>query len=635
VKTLSAILLLTFALSTTTMAQKTDSSTTAPDLATLQKMTARFAPTDLTVDTSKLSPGDKKALAKLVQASHVIDDIFLAQYWSGNHALYAKLKKDVTPLGKARLDYFWINKSPWSALDGNKAFLPSELPLNTLHAVKVPKAELAKSDVAAFHDVVDVLRVPPEKLPGANFYPEDMTKDEFESWVKTLSPSDQKAAIGFFTVVVREPMTDKSEHEKGSAPVRMLGGPAKKGGLKLVPFSEAYKAQLELCEGLLREAASYTDNASLKKFLILRAEAFSSNDYYESDVAWMDLDAPIDVTIGPYETYNDEIFGYKASYESYINLRDDKESTKLAAFSKVLQQIENNLPIDAQYRNPKLGASAPIRVVNQVISGGDGNHGVQTAAYNLPNDERVVAEKGAKRVMLKNVQQAKFDKTLIPISKRVLAKDEQVLLSFDWFFTHILFHELSHGLGPHQITLNGQKTNPREQLKELYSAIEEAKADALGLWGLQYMIDHKAELGLAGVLPADTDAEKKLYTTYLASTFRTLRFGLHEAHGRGMALQLNYLLDKGGFTVLPDGTFAVDFTKIKPVVTELTRDLLMVEAKGDYASAKQLIDRASKLSPQFEKAISQMTDVPTDIRPIFVTANQLTATKPAVASKKK
>jgi hypothetical protein len=594
VKLAPAILLLTFALSTTIMAQKTDAPSTTPDLPTLQRMTSRFAPTDLTVNTSKLSAGDKKALAKLVQASRVIDDIFLTQYWNGNHALYSKLKKDITPLGKARLDYFWINKSPWSALDGNKAFLPG---------------------------------VPPQKLPGANFYPEDMTKEEFEAWVKTLPPADQKAAIGFFTIVVREPMTDKSEHEKGTAPVRMLGGPATKGGLKLVPFSEAYKAQLELCEGLLREAASYTDNASLKKFLILRAEAFSSNDYYESDVAWMDLDAPIDVTIGPYETYNDEIFGYKASYESYINLRDDKESTKLAAFSKVLQQIENNLPIDAQYRNPKLGASAPIRVVNEVISGGDGNHGVQTAAYNLPNDERVVAEKGAKRVMLKNVQQAKFDKTLIPISKRVLAKDEQPLLSFEWFFTHILFHELSHGLGPHQITLNGQKTNPREQLKELYSAIEEAKADALGLWGLQYMIDHKAELGLAGVLPADTDAEKKLYTTYLASTFRTLRFGLHEAHGRGMALQLNYLLEKGGFTVLPDGTFAVDFTKIKPAVTDLTRDLLMVEAKGDYSGAKQLLDRASKLPPQFEKAISQMTDVPTDIRPIFVTANQLTPRK--------
>jgi hypothetical protein len=594
VKLAPAILLLTFALSTTIMAQKTDAPSTTPDLPTLQRMTSRFAPTDLTVNTSKLSAGDKKALAKLVQASRVIDDIFLTQYWNGNHALYSKLKKDITPLGKARLDYFWINKSPWSALDGNKAFLPG---------------------------------VPPEKLPGANFYPEDMTKEEFEAWVKTLPPADQKAAIGFFTIVVREPMTDKSEHEKGTAPVRMLGGPATKGGLKLVSFSEAYKAQLELCEGLLREAASYTDNASLKKFLILRAEAFSSNDYYESDVAWMDLDAPIDVTIGPYETYNDEIFGYKASYESYINLRDDKESTKLAAFSKVLQQIENNLPIDAQYRNPKLGASAPIRVVNEVISGGDGNHGVQTAAYNLPNDERVVAEKGAKRVMLKNVQQAKFDKTLIPISKRVLAKDEQPLLSFEWFFTHILFHELSHGLGPHQITLNGQKTNPREQLKELYSAIEEAKADALGLWGLQYMIDHKAELGLAGVLPADTDAEKKLYTTYFASTFRTLRFGLHEAHGRGMALQLNYLLEKGGFTVLPDGTFAVDFTKIKPAVTDLTRDLLMVEAKGDYSGAKQLLDRASKLPPQFEKAISQMTDVPTDIRPIFVTANQLTPRK--------
>lgn len=544
--------------------------TKTPDLAELKKMTARFAPTELKVDTSALSAGDKKALAKLVEAARVIDDIFLTQYWSGNHALYAKLKKDATPLGKARLEYFWINKSPWSALDGNKAFLAG---------------------------------VPPEKLPGANFYPEDMTKEEFESWAKGLPEKEQEQVRGFFTVIERQP----------------------KGGFTIVPFSAAYKARLERCGQLLREAAALTDNATLKKFLTSRADAFRSNDYYQSDVDWMDLDAPIDVTIGPYETYNDEIFGYKASYEAYINLRDDKETNKLEAFSKHLQEVENNLPIEQQYRNPKLGAAAPIRVVNEVFASGDGNHGVQTAAYNLPNDERVVAEKGTKRVMLKNVQEAKFNKTLVPISQRVLAKDEQGELSFDWFFTHILAHELSHGLGPHQITVEGKKTTPREQLKELYSAIEEAKADALGLFALQYMLDNKAKMGLDGVLPAGNrvEAERKLYTTFLASTFRTLRFGLHEAHGRGMALQLRYLLDNGGFTVRPDGTFAVDFTKIKPAVRDLTRDLLMVEAKGDYAGAKQMLEKGAKLPPEFEKALAGMTDVPTDIKPVFVTADGL------------
>jgi hypothetical protein len=575
----AVILGITF-LSLTLLAQSPGpSENKVPTLDQLNHMTSRYVKTDYVVDISELSPGDKKALAKLVEAAKVIDDIFMTQYWSGNHTTYAKVKKNTSPLGRVRAEYYWINKSPWSALDNNRAFLPD---------------------------------VPPIKLPGANFYPEDMTKEEFEGWVKTLPEDQQKAATGFFTVIER--------------------GADRK--LKLVPFSEAYKPDLQKCAKLLNEAAALTTNATLKDFLNKRAAAFSSNDYYESDLAWMDLDSPIDVTIGPYETYNDEIFGYKASYEAYINLRDESESKKLAALSGVLQQIENNLPIEQQYRNPKLAGSAPIRVVNEVYGAGDGNHGVQTAAYNLPNDERVVTQKGAKRVMLKNVQEAKFKKTLVPIAKVVLAKDEQNDLSFDWFFTHILFHELSHGLGPHQITVNGQKTTPREQLKELYSAIEEAKADTLGLYGLQYMLDHKRELNLEGVLPAGTreDAERKLYTTYLASTFRSLRFGLHEAHGRGMAVQVNYLIDKGAITIRPDGTFAVNFAKIKDGVRDLTHDLLMVEANGDYAGAKKLLELAV-LRPDFQQALDRLGAFPVDIRPVFTTAEEITGATAKTAKK--
>jgi hypothetical protein len=559
------------------LGQVTLGSTKEPGVDDLRKMTARFAPTEYRIDLSGLSAGDRKALAKLVEASHVVDDIFMTQYWSGDHALYAKLKKDSSALGRARLEYFWINKSPWSALDGNKAFVPG---------------------------------VPAEKLPGANFYPEDMTKEEFEAWVKTLPEDQQKAATGFFTVIRRDA--------------------AKK--LSMVAFSEAYKTDLQKAAKLLKEAAALTDNATLKDFLTKRAAAFASNDYYESDLAWMDLDAPIDVTIGPYETYNDEIFGYKASYEAYINLRDEKETNKLKAFSSHLQEIENNLPVDKQYRNPKLGAAAPIRVVNQVIGGGDGNHGVQTAAYNLPNDERVITQKGAKRVMLKNVQEAKFKKTLVPISMQVLAADERNDLSFDWFFTHILAHELCHGLGPHQITLNGAKTTPREQLKELYSSIEEGKADVLGLYALQYMLDHKQAMELQGVLPAGADSEKKLYTTYLASTFRSLRFGLHEAHGKGMAIQVNFLLDKGAVQVRPDGTFAVDFTKVKDAVRDLVHDLLMVEANGDYDGAKKMLGTAV-IRPEYQKALDRLSAVPVDIRPIFVTADELVKQRSAPAKK--
>jgi hypothetical protein len=276
-------------------------------------------------------------------------------------------------------------------------------------------------------------------------------------------------------------------------------------------------------------------------------------------------------------------------------------------FSDHLQEVENNLPIDPKYRNPKLGASAPIRVVNEVYAAGDGAHGVRTAAFNLPNDERVINEKGSKRVMLKNVQEAKFEVNLTPIAARVLSGKAKEDLSFDYFFTHILAHELSHGIGPHQIQLNGRATTPRQEMKELYSAIEEAKADVTGLFMLQYMFDH----GLAHP-PA---AEHQLYTTFLASAFRSLRFGLSEAHGKGMALQFNYLTDKGAFVARPDGTFAVDFTKVKGAVRDLTHDLMTVEAQGDYAGAKKMLDTLGVIRPAMQHALDRLKDIPVDIDP--------------------
>ena len=557
-------------ISMTALAQTETPKATAhiPDAAELKAMAARFAPTELKVDTSRLSAGDQKALAKLVQASRLFNNIFMTQYWSGDHALWKKLQADHSELGRERASYFWLNKGPWSALDGLTAFLPG---------------------------------VPAQKLPGANFYPEDMTREEFESWVKTLPEKDQDAAKGFFTVIQR--------------------GVDKK--LKVVPYSEAYKTDLQKCATLLKEAAKLTDNASLGKFLNSRADAFLSNDYYQSDMDWMDLDAPIDPTIGPYETYNDEIFGYKAAYEAYINLRDDAETQKLGAFAKHLQEIENNLPIDPKYRNPKLGAAAPIRVVNEIFDAGDGDHGVQTAAYNLPNDDRVVAQKGAKRVMLKNVQEAKFQSVLIPISKQVLATDEQQYLDFDLFFTHILTHELCHGLGPHEIEVAGRKTNPRVEIKELYSALEEGKADVTGLFALQYMFDHAKEMGLDGVLKIDANSEKKLYTTYLASAFRTLRFGTHEAHGKGMAVQVSYLMQRGAFTARPDGTFAVDYTKIKDAVRDLDHEMLTLEAQGDYAGTKKFLDQYGTVPAELQKAIDKMANIPVDIAPHFVTADAI------------
>ena len=544
-------LTLTLALMTTLTAQDRKSAGGEPELA---KKIARFAPTTLTADILKLPAKDRQALAKIVAAAKLLDPLFLRQVWSGNDALEQKLLADQTPAGRQRLHYFYINDGPWSRLDNNEPFIDG---------------------------------VPTEKPPQANYYPDDMTKEEFNAWVETLSDADKQTATGFFYLIRR--------------------GADKK--LTLVPYSQAYKEYLEPAARLLREAAALTTNATLKNFLHKRADAFGSDDYYESDVAWMDLDSPIDVTIGPYETYEDELFSYKAAFEAYITIRDDAETAKLAKFSGHLQELENNLPIDPRYRNPKLGAASPIRVVNEVFGSGEGNSGVQTAAFNLPNDERVVKEKGSKRVMLKNVQDAKFNKTLIPISRVVLDPSEQSALSFDSFFTHILCHELMHGLGPHNITINGQETTVRKQLKELYSSIEEAKADMTGLWALQYMIDR-------GII--EKSMERTLYTTYLASMFRSVRFGITEAHGRGVALQFNYLTDEGAIKFNEaKGTFSIDHAKIKDGVRKLTHDLLTLEAEGSYDGAKAMLDKYAVLRPSMQQALDRLKDVPVDIEPIF------------------
>jgi hypothetical protein len=517
-----------------------------------------------------LSSGDRQALVKLVQAARILDQIYMKQLWSGNLDLYARLRKDTTPLGRARLHYFWLNKGPWSDIDEFKAFVPG---------------------------------VPPRKLSGANFYPADMSKEDFERWVATLPANEQERAKGFFAVLRWQ---DK-----------------KAGVLTIVPYNDEYKDELSRASVLLREAADLTENASLKRFLSTRADAFLSNDYYESDWAWMDLDAPLDITIGPYETYTDEMFGYKAAFEAYVSLRDDEETAKLSAFTQHLQEIEDNLPIDPKYRNPTLGAAAPIRVVDEIISAGDGAHGVRTAAYNLPNDERVVQQKGSKRVMLKNVQEAKFHSVLLPIAMRTLTKSAMIDVSFSSFFTHILAHELMHGLGPHQIVVDGRDTTPRAELKELYSAIEEAKADVTGLFALQYMMDHASEMKLGNALPSDEAAQRQLYTTFLASAFRSLRFGLNDAHGKGMAVQFNYLLDRGAFVEHGDGTFGVDMAKIKGAVQDLDHDLLTLEAEGNYAGAKEILDNLGVLRPVLKRAFGRLTSIPTDIEPVFITADIL------------
>jgi hypothetical protein len=549
-------------------------------VAELNTMAKRFAPVDLSADTSKLSSGDRVAIARLIQAAKIIDTLQLRQRWSGNEAVWAALQKDSTPLGKARRDYFWLNKGPWSIIDGNRSFMPAEY------------AGIA---------------IPAEKPAGANFYPDGATKASIESWMGSLNPKDKDQAQWFFTTI---------RHTKDGKGARQYA---------IVNYADEYRSELLQLSKLLKEAANATDNASLKKFLNLRADAFLSNDYLASDFAWMDLDAPVDVTIGPYETYNDELFGYKAAFEAYVNVRDARETAKLNFFGQHMQELENNLPLDPKYRNPKVGAIAPMVVVNQVYGAGDGNMGVQTAAYNLPNDERIIRQRGSKRVMLKNVQEAKFAATLTPISKLVLRPADQKDLDFDAFFTHILAHEIMHGLGPHATSKDGKPSTPRQDLKDAYSTIEEAKADVTGLWALAYMMD-KGQLKQS--LGQGAAAERKLYVTFLASAFRTLHFGLTDSHARGMAIQVNYLLDKGGFVSHGDGTFSVDLGKIKGALADLDREFLTIEATGDYARAQAFMKRYVVIRPDVQKALDKMKTVPNDIRPAFVTAAKLAPPKP-------
>ncbi len=533
-----------------------------PDLPQLQRMTARFAPVDIGADIVALPANERQALERLVQAGRVMDGIFLRQVWGGNTALLADLAADPSPLGRARLHYFLINKGPWSRLDHDAPFLPG---------------------------------VPAVKPDAANFYPAGATKAAVEGWVKTLE-AERPAATGFFTVIRRDAT----------------------GKYIAVPYNIEYQGELREAAALLREAAALTSQPTLKRFLETRADAFLTNDYYASDVAWMELDASIEPTIGPYEVYEDGWFNYKAAFEAFITIRDDAETQKLAGFGAVLQDIENDLPIDPQYRNPKLGAMAPLRVVNVVLTAGDGNRGVQTAAFNLPNDERVVREKGSKRVMLKNMQDAKFEKVLVPISKVALRAADQPRVSFEAFFTHIVMHELMHGLGPHNITVDGRATTVRQEFKEAYSAMEEAKADISGLFALQHLVDR-------GNL--DPRFEETMYATFLASAFRSIRFGVNEAHGKGVAMQVNYLMDHGAFVGNSDGTFSVDTAKIKPAVTALTRAIMMLQAGGDYAGALKMLDTLGVVRPEVQRVLDRLAGIPVDIEPRFVTAERLVGSR--------
>jgi len=538
-------------------------TTTAAKREIAPDVTARLAQlprTTIDYDRSLLNDEERAVVAKLIEASKLIDELYWRQVAAENPSVREELAKQasMSSADRAAYDLFIANKGRWDRLKSDEPFI-------------APFGEAGK------------------KPEGAGFYPTDLTKEEFESYV--VAHPDQKDALqGLFTVIKRQD-----------------------GKLATVPYSTEYRDFLVPAAARLREAAALTSDARLKDYLNKRADAFLSDDYRESDFAWMDLNGPIEVVIGPYEVYEDEMFNYKAAFESFVCVVDKPESEKLAAYAHALPAMERNLPEPEEYKNPNRGSESPIKVVQELYTAGDARRGVQTAAFNLPNDEFVREKKGSKKVLLKNVINAKYRQSGQPISLRVLDESQQNLVNFDAFFNQILFHELSHGLGPGIITLNGERVDSRIPLKNLYSTVEETKADVLGLWNIAYAQNNNLLSGFN---------EQQLYATYAAIMFRSLRFGVGEAHGRGTAMQWNWLREKGGIVPSANGRFRVDFDKFREGVKSLATELLTIEATGDFNRANALLTKYGVTNAEIDAVNARLTDIPVDITPVFPAAGE-------------
>lgn len=572
----------------------------------LEKQLRRYASVVLNAELTGLSETDKEALVLLIKAAKFMDEIFHLQVWCSNLALRDWLKEhaETSELDKLKWRYYLINKSPWSSLDENEAFLTT-----ADSAIKLMPE--ATKPVHGWNGLEYKAAFPMLKPPGANFYPSDMDKMEFGLWKNSLEEDQQVDATGFFTVIKR-----RSESNACSSLTNCTNGTDTGAhDLYSLPYCKEYNNLLTKAAELLHKAGELARSPSLKRLLHSKADAFLSNDYYDSDIAWMELDSKLDVTIGPYETYEDAIFGYKATFEAFIGIRDDKATEQLKLFGDNLQVLEENLPMDNAYKSKHVNA-APIRVIQLIYNDGD-VAGPQTVAFNLPNDERIVKDRGTSMVMLKNVSEAKFKYILQPIADACIWKEQKEFVDFESFFTHTICHECCHGIGPHTIYLpNGQTSTVRKELQELHSALEEAKADIVGLWALKFLISQDS-------LPKNLI--KSMYVSFLAGCFRSVRFGLEEAHGKGQALQFNWLFEKGAFVLHSDETFSVDFNKVEGAVESLSREILTIQAKGDKPAASLLLDKYCIMTQPLNLALQKLENVqvPVDIAPIFPVTSEL------------
>jgi hypothetical protein len=502
----------------------------------MQQKVDEYAVVKLTTDLSKLTAKEKQMLPLLIEISQLMDDIFWEQTLGNKDAFLDTITDQATR------QFALINYGPWDRLDENNAFVAGV----------------------------------GEKPKGANFYPADMGKDEFNSF-----PDKNKNSQ--YTILRRD----------------------ESGKLKCIWYHEAYKEKIEKAAELLKKAAELAEDPGLKNYLVLRAEALLSDDYFKSDMAWMDMKTnTLDLVVGPIENYEDELFGIKTAHEASVLVKDKEWSKKLEKYTSMLPELQKALPCDPKYKKEVPGSGSDLNAYDILYYAGNSNCGGKTIAINLPNDEKVQLAKGSRRLQLKNAMQAKFDNILVPISNVLIEPEQRSNIKFDAFFSNVMFHEVAHGIGIKN-TITGKGT-VREALKEQYSGWEEAKADILGLFLVTQLIEKKE---LQGITVEDA------FVTYMAGLIRSVRFGAAEAHGKANMMCFNFFEDKGAFSRNTDGTFKVDFAKTRQAMNDWGAFILKIEGDGDYTAAVKYLNENGKVREELRNGIEKLksANIPKDV----------------------
>ncbi len=496
----------------------------------------------LTTDMSKLSSAEKKMIPLLIVAATQMDEVFWMQAY-GDKAQLLAIIKDADTRRFAEINY-----GPWDRLDGNKPFVEGI----------------------------------GEKPKGANYYPADMTKQEFETHLQA-NPGAAEAFKSLYTIIRRDDQR----------------------GLYSIPYRHAYSRQSRRAAELLEQSAGYAEDAGLKSYLLARAKALLSGEYQESDMLWMDMKTNrIDCVIGPIETYEDQLFGYKAAHECYVLVKDMDWSARLSEYAALLPELQRGLPVDPQYRQEEPGLNSDLNAYDVIYYAGDCNAGSKTIAINLPNDEDVQLKKGSRRLQLKNAMRAKFDRILVPIGDLLIVKDQRKHITFTAFFSNTMFHEVAHGLGIKN-TING-KGRVRESLRDLAGTLEEGKADILGL----YMVTQLFESG--GLKEGEL---MDYYVTFMSSIFRSIRFGASSAHGRANTLRFNFFKEHDAFTRDDAGRYRVNIKKMKIAMTLLGQKILRIQGDGDYLAATQFMDEMGSVRETLRADLERVNraGIPVDV----------------------